>query len=83
MVRLDHRGISLPDDDAHDVTGDITVEGTDEGKADKVLIHAKDEIVRAMQALEEGKHPEECDGTGVSINWDGVLEDLDEQEAKA
>lgn len=56
---------------------DITVRG-DEDKAEKVKMHAHDEIVRALQAFETGENPRDCDGFIMSVAWDRVLGDTDE-----
>lgn len=60
-----------------DVEIDLTVRG-DEDKAEKVKMHAHDEIVRALQAFETGEHPRDCEGFIMSVAWDRVLGDDDE-----
>lgn len=83
MVRHEQSGISLPGEDTHDVSVDITVRAqVNEDVADKVLIHAKDQIVRAMQAFEEGEHPNNCEGTMMHVSWDRVLEDAEDGDAE-
>lgn len=77
MVRHLHRGIGLPGDEAPDVTVDLVVEGEDEDVADKVLLHAKDAAVRALQAYHEGQHPEDCDGIPLTVDWDAVVEQME------
>lgn len=72
MSKFETSGMTTPDD-APDVTVDITVEG-DEDAAQTVLLHSKDQIVRAMQAVSEGKPPEDCDGAMVSVDWERKLE---------
>lgn len=75
MVTHTQRGISLPGDDTHDCEANITVQCENEAIADKVLMHTKDELIRAMQACEELQHPDECDGGMMSINWEKVIEE--------
>lgn len=58
-----------------DVYVDLTVEGAPEDVVEKVAIHARNEAVKALQAFDTGKPPEECEGTGVGIAWERVLED--------
>jgi hypothetical protein len=83
MVRHSHPDISLPGEDTHDVRVELTISSADnEDIADKVMIHAKDEIVRAMQAFEEGEHPNNCDGTGIHVAWYRVLEDVEDGDAR-
>ena len=79
MVRHDQRGISLPDDDAPDVTMDIAVYGDDVEAVEKTLMHAKDQGIRAMQALNTGEHPDDCDGGPMRVAWDRVLDDGGEE----
>jgi len=55
------------------VEASLTVEGP-EDEAEKVKIHAHDELVKAMQAFEESKHPDECDGLPFGVAWERVIE---------
>jgi hypothetical protein len=55
------------------VTASLTVKGP-EDEAEKVKMHAHDELVKAMQAFDEGKHPDECDGLPFSVAWERVIE---------
>lgn len=75
MTKVSHGSISAG---GHDVYVDIEVEGSREKIVEMVAMHAKDEAVRAMQAFDTGKPPEDCDGSGVSIRWETVLEDYSE-----
>lgn len=61
--------------DDTDITVDIHVDGDPEAIAEKVLMHAHDEAVRALQAFEKGQHPNECEGVGFSVAWDRVLDE--------
>jgi len=57
--------------------GDIemTVE-TDgpEDMAEMVHMHVMDEAAKAMQAVENDEHPDECDGQMFSVNWDDIID---------
>jgi hypothetical protein len=64
-------GVTVEDGD---VEVDLTVRG-DEGKAEKVLIHARGEAVRAMRALRDGEHPDDVDDHLVTVAWDRVVGD--------
>lgn len=66
-------GVSLPESE-HGVEVDITVTGDDQAVVEAVAMHARDEIVRAMQAMEYGVVPEETDGSGISVNWPKKLD---------
>jgi len=55
----------------------LEVEGDDEEVVEKVAMAAREGGVRALQAFDTGKHPEECDGVPVLIDWESVLEARD------
>ena len=76
MPRNRYGGIGLPDGDA-DVTFAVEAEGDDEEVVEAVAMAAREAGVRALQAFDTGKHPEECDGVPVSIDWESVLEARD------
>jgi hypothetical protein len=76
MTRNRYGGIGLPDAD-FDVELAVEVEGDDEEVVEKVAMAAREGGVRALQAFDTGKHPEECDGVPVSIDWESVLEARD------
>jgi len=59
------------------VTATLTVEGP-EDDAEKVKMHAHDELVKAMQAVVEEQHPDECDGLPFSVNWERVFEETED-----
>jgi hypothetical protein len=69
MARYKSSGIEVGD-----VQATIEVEGP-EDDAEKVKMHAHDELVKAMQAVDEQEHPDDCDGLMFGVNWDKVLED--------
>ena len=71
MTRLETTGMSTPEG-APDVTVDIVTHG-DQAAVDTVHIHAKDAIARALQAVAEEKHPDDCDGY-VDIDWERRFE---------
>ena len=73
-VSLD--GISVED---LDIDVDVKVAGGAEfSSIDRVAIHARDQIVRALQAERDNTRPEYCEGSGVSVDWDAVLETEDD-----
>lgn len=74
MTKVSYDNLTATD---YDVYADLEVEGTREKIVETVAMHARDEAIRAMQAFEEGKPPYECEGSGISINWDKVLEDYE------
>lgn len=51
----------------------IETEGVPEGLAEKVHMATQDAAARALQAVAEKKHPDKCDGIGITIDWDGVI----------
>lgn len=78
MVRNRYGGVSLPESDYDpdfDVEFAVTAEGDDEEVVEKVALAAREAGVRALQAFDEGKHPDECDGVPVSIDWEAKLAD--------
>lgn len=72
-------GIRLPEGDA-DVTFAVEVDGDDEEIVEAVAMAARDGGVRALQAFESGKHPDECAGVPVSIDWEAKLADDEDGE---
>jgi len=69
MTQYETSGISNGD-----VEVTIKTEGP-ENQAEKVHMHGHEAIVRALQAFDEQKHPDECDGLPFSVAWDRVLEE--------
>lgn len=70
-ARVTTNGISAPDSD---VVVSVTTEGPQDD-AEAVHTHAKDQIVRAIQAVRDEQPPEECDGAGVDIQWEKIFSD--------
>lgn len=70
MTHYRNAGITI---DGVDIAVTIETEGEPEGRAEKVHLHAHDAAARALQALAEGKPPDECDGLGIGIDWEGTL----------
>jgi len=56
-----------------DVTVSIETEGGEKA-AETVHMHAHDEIVKALQAVSNGVHPDECEGYLMRHDWDDRLE---------
>lgn len=48
-----------------------------EADAEVVHVHTVDQIVRALQALRDEQHPDECDGADIGVVWDDILDDED------
>jgi len=55
-----------------DVTVTIETEGPEED-AETVHIHAVDQIAKALEALDEKKHPDECSGYFYTPDWNARL----------
>ena len=58
--------------------GEVEVTVKTEGPEDegeKVHMHVIDEAAKAMQAFDEEKHPDECDGQMFSVDWGSVFSD--------
>lgn len=55
-----------------DVEMTVTTRGP-ENEAEKVHMHTIDEAAKAMQAFDEGKHPDKCDGQMFSVAWNEVF----------
>jgi len=68
-----NEGVTVEDGD---VELDITVRG-DEKDAEKVLIHARAEAVRAMRALRDDEHPDDVDDHPATVAWNRVVGDND------
>jgi len=79
MPRVSTEGIGLEDEDAAGITMSIRVQGDDERAIERVYHHAKDAGIRAMQALNEGKHPDDVEGAPIGINWESILEEGGEE----
>jgi hypothetical protein len=75
--RTEMNGLHLPDSDLG-IEVDVAISGDDEDNVEAVAMHAKDQIVRVMQAIEAGEVPEDMAGTGIDFDWDTILEDSDE-----
>lgn len=45
-----------------------------EDEAERVHMHVIDEAAKAMQAMDQEQHPDECDGQMFTVNWDEVLD---------
>lgn len=74
--RAFNEGISV---DGLDVEMSISTEG-DEDVAELAHVHALDEAVRAMQAIRDECDPNQTDGAGYAVDWEGVFEE-DEGDA--
>lgn len=54
--------------------GEIDVSVTTNGPeddAEKVHMHVMDEAAKAMQAVDEGTHPDKCEGQIFTVQWEG------------
>jgi len=69
-------GVGIPDDEdpPFDVEFAIECEGDDKEVVEKVTMAAREAGVRTLQAFAEGKHPDDCDGESVSVDWGDVIE---------
>lgn len=47
-----------------------------EDRAEPVMAHLQDQTTRVLQAMEDQKPPEECDGR-YDIDWGGIFADMD------
>jgi len=57
-----------------DIDVELKVTGeTEFSSVERVAIHGRDQIVRALQAERDDSRPEYCEGTGVEVDWDDVL----------
>lgn len=56
-----------------EVEVDLRVSG-EEKQAESVMMHAHDEIVRALQAVRDKTEPSECDGLGIRTDWERRFE---------
>lgn len=70
MVRHQVEDISV---DGVEVFVSIETVGEPEGLAEKIHLHAHDAAARALQAVQEGKLPEDCDGLQIRVDWEGVI----------
>jgi hypothetical protein len=53
--------------------GDVEVSVTTEGPnddAEKVHMHVMDEAAKAMQAVDQDTHPDECEGQMFTVEWE-------------
>lgn len=55
-----------------DIYVDLKVTGSPEEDVNNVAHHTKDQAVRAMNALAEGKHPDDVEGTNIDVAWDRI-----------
>lgn len=57
-----------------DIEAELSVSGdTDFERVERVAIHAREQLVRAMQAERDHSHPADCEGTAASVDWDAVV----------
>lgn len=79
-------------------TSDISAEGQDvkvsrlrtvgepENHVERIHLYAYDAAVRAMQALRDDRHPDDCEGLGLAFSWPSgspALLGLTDQEIEA
>jgi len=58
-----------------DIEAELSVSGdTDFERVERVAVHAREQLVRAMQAARDHSRPEYCEGTAASVDWDAVLD---------
>lgn len=70
--------------DGVDIEVSVETSGEPEAHAEKVHMHVQDAAARAIQALETGELPADCDGIGIVIDWEGVLAgEYDDKEVRA
>jgi hypothetical protein len=69
--RVENNGISVDDSD---IEVSVKAAGVPGGHVEAVQMHAVDQIIRALQAVRDGKPPEECEGAEFRIDWETVLE---------
>jgi len=55
-----------------DVEVTIKTEGPEQD-AETVHMHAVDEIAKALEATEERRHPEDCSGHFIKVDWNSRL----------
>lgn len=67
MTKVTKKGITVGD-----FTFDITVEGP-EDEAGTAAMDLHDRAVRIARAFEDDVVPEEAEGIGISIDWQGVI----------
>lgn len=68
--RASNEGISV---DGLDVEMSISTEG-DQDVAELAHMHVLDEAVRALQALRDECDPNQADGAGFAVDWEGLFE---------
>lgn len=85
MPRVRFGGVGVPEDKDpdFDVTFAVEAEGDDEDVVEAVAMAAREGGVRALQAFDEGKPPDECDGVPVSFDWESKLEARDPKGSTA
>jgi hypothetical protein len=66
MTKHERNGISI---EGVDGSIDITAEFEDEAVSEAAIIDLGDRAARILQAVKHAKTPENCEGTGVTINW--------------
>ena len=58
-----------------DIEAELSVSGDTAFKhVERVAVHAREQLVRSMQAERDHSHPEDCEGTAASVDWDAVLD---------
>jgi len=71
-ARFESSGISV---DGSAIKVSITTHGAPQKDAECVHMHAKNQIVRGLQAVAEGQPPEECEGPGFAVDWEHFFEE--------
>ena len=73
-------GISV---EGQEIEVELCVSGnTDFESIERVAIHARDQVVRAMEAERDHSRPEYCEGTGVTVDWDALIESVQDGDAR-
>lgn len=69
--------------DGLDIEVELSVSGdADFESVERIATHGRDQIVRAMQAELRESRPEYCEGTGVAVDWDAVLESTEDGDTR-
>lgn len=76
-ARFENQGISV---DGADIEVTVTTSGQPQDDAEAAHMHAVDQVVRALQAVRDETPPADCEGAGVSLDWDTIFAD---EEAEA
>jgi hypothetical protein len=77
---VEYEGISLPDAD-HALAVDLSVTGDEMDALEPLAVYTHDRIVRAMQALDRGAHPDDCEGIEIDIDWETIHDQRDGDRA--